>query len=310
MAEVFPVSTGHPEYSGTLIPEIWSPRLLVKFYTATVFGDIANTDHEDEIQGMGDTVHIRTTPDMVVSKYKMGMKLEYQTPEPSVVDLLIDEGDYYATRLDDVARVQADYNALDDWTSDAAQQLKITIDEQILADIYSDAHASNYGNTAGAKSSGYDMGAVGTPLALTRDNIVDFITDCSSVLSEQDVPDDANRWVVLPEWACNLIQKSDLKDASLSGDATSIARNGRVGTISNMTVYRSNQLAQTTDGSYTTTESMFGHISALTFASQLVQNRGPFEHPDYFGNFVKGLQVWGKKVQKPEALGWAHIRKV
>ena len=309
MAEVFPVSTGHPEYSGTLIPEIWSPRLLMKFYTATVFGSIANVDHEDEIQGMGDTVHIRTTPDIVISEYKMGMKLEYQTPEPSVVDLLIDKGKYYATRLDDVARVQADYNALDDWTNDAGQQMKIAIDLGILADVYADADANNYGATAGAISSSFNMGAVGTPLVITRDNVVDFIQDASSVLSEQDVPDDSNRWIVLPEWACNLIGKSDLKDASLSGDSTSIARNGRVGLIGNIEVYRSNQLARTTDGAFTTDEVIFGHVAALTFASQLVENRGPFEHPDYFGTFVKGLQVYGYKVQKPEAMGWAHIRK-
>lgn len=41
MAEVFPVASGYPEHSGILIPEIWSPKLLVKFYKATVFGDIA-----------------------------------------------------------------------------------------------------------------------------------------------------------------------------------------------------------------------------------------------------------------------------
>jgi len=32
--------------SGTYIPEIWSGKLIVKFYQATVFGAIANTDYE------------------------------------------------------------------------------------------------------------------------------------------------------------------------------------------------------------------------------------------------------------------------
>lgn len=38
---VYPISAGYPDYSGTMIPEIWSPKLLIKFYEATVFGEIA-----------------------------------------------------------------------------------------------------------------------------------------------------------------------------------------------------------------------------------------------------------------------------
>jgi hypothetical protein len=43
----FPVAAGQPTtypYSGTFIPEIWSGKLLVKFYDATVLTAIANTD--------------------------------------------------------------------------------------------------------------------------------------------------------------------------------------------------------------------------------------------------------------------------
>ena len=41
-------AAGHPDYSadGTskFIPQLWSGKLVTKFYAATVFGDIANTD--------------------------------------------------------------------------------------------------------------------------------------------------------------------------------------------------------------------------------------------------------------------------
>lgn len=40
----FAVAAGSPSYSGTFIPEIWSTKLQVKFYSATVFGAISNTD--------------------------------------------------------------------------------------------------------------------------------------------------------------------------------------------------------------------------------------------------------------------------
>jgi len=43
---MYPVAAGLTTHSGSYTPEIWSLKTLVKFYTATVFGSIANTDYE------------------------------------------------------------------------------------------------------------------------------------------------------------------------------------------------------------------------------------------------------------------------
>ena len=47
---VMPVAAGYPDYSSTgtskFIPAIWSTKLVIKFYKATVFGEISNTDYE------------------------------------------------------------------------------------------------------------------------------------------------------------------------------------------------------------------------------------------------------------------------
>ena len=40
------------------------PDMNAKFYATTVFGDIANTDWQGEVSGMGDKVYIRTRPDI------------------------------------------------------------------------------------------------------------------------------------------------------------------------------------------------------------------------------------------------------
>ena len=42
----FGVADGHPQYSGTFIPEIWAGQLLVKFYDATICSSITNTDYD------------------------------------------------------------------------------------------------------------------------------------------------------------------------------------------------------------------------------------------------------------------------
>lgn len=306
--EVFPVAAGNPVYSGSMIPEIWSPKLLYKFYRATVFAEIANTDYEGEIANKGDTVHIRTTPDIVINDYEDGQSLDYQQPEPNTVDLLIDKGKYWAWKDTYVTRKQADYNYVDDWTSDASIQMRVNIDRGILADVYADAASANSGATAGAISESFDLGATGAPLALTRDNVIDFIQDLGTVLDENDVPEEG-RWAVFPSWVVNLIGKSDLKDASLTGDSVSVLRNGRVGMIDRFTIYRSNQLSTTTDGSYTPTNVIAGHPAALTFASQLTENEGPFKHPNFFGDFYRGLQVYGYEVLKGQAMCHGYVRK-
>ena len=88
-----PVAPGHPQQSGILIPnKVWAGKLLVKFYEATVLGDIANTEYEGEISDMGDNVVIRTTPSITIRDYSKGGNLTVERPEPEIKELPIDKG--------------------------------------------------------------------------------------------------------------------------------------------------------------------------------------------------------------------------
>lgn len=99
---VYPLDSGITEsgyvaasgLSGTYIPEIWAGKLLVKFYAATVFASIANTDYEGSISSHGDKVKIRTIPDLTIRDYEIGDSLTYERPRQANVDLLIDKGKY------------------------------------------------------------------------------------------------------------------------------------------------------------------------------------------------------------------------
>ena len=299
-----PVAAGHPQLSGITIPnKIWSGKLLVKFYEATVLGEIANTEYEGEIANQGDNVVIRTTPTITIRDYSKGQSLQTERPEPETIELTIDRGKYWNVAVDDVDKFQSDYSYIDDWTRDASEQLKITIDTLVLGDIYGDAHASNVGNSAGAKSGDITLGVASTPKVLDKTNILDWIIDIGTVLDEQNVPE-SDRFVVLPVWACGMVKKSDLKDASLAGDGTSIMRNGRLGMIDRFMIYRSN-LLNDSGGEF---DVVAGHKSALTFASQML-NSETLRAESTFGTLVRGLQVFGYKVVKPEALVHSVISK-
>ena len=57
------------------VPTLYAGKLLVKFYEASVLGEIANTDYEGMIKDQGDTVVIRTLPTINVSDHEKGMVL-------------------------------------------------------------------------------------------------------------------------------------------------------------------------------------------------------------------------------------------
>lgn len=303
----YPVASGLTTHSGNYTPEIWSGKTLIKFYTATVFAAISNTDYEGEIKEKGDTVHIRTIPDITIRNYTIGQSLQQERPIPTVVDLLIDQGKYYCLSINDVERAQGDIPYVEKWTDDAGMQLKISVDSDILSNVYADAHASNKGNTAGAVSSSITLGTTGSFVTVDKTNILDYIVDMGTVLDEQNVPE-TQRWLVLPAIFCGMIKKSDLKDASLSGDGTSIMRNGRLGIIDRFMLYSSNQIATTSDGGTTVYNNLFGHPSALTFASQLIKNE-TLKNPNDFGDLLRGLQVFGYKTIKTEAMGHFYAAK-
>jgi len=291
--------------SGTYIPEIWSGKLLEKFYTATVFAAISNTDYEGEIKNHGDKVIIRTVPDITINDYEIGQSLDYERPRSANIELLIDQGKYYAFNVNEVEKKQADINYVDRWAEDASEQLKISIDSDILSAVYASAATANKGATAGVISGGIDLGTTGTnggsAEALTNGTVVDKMVECGQVLDEQNVPNN-NRWFVLPAWMATRIKLSELSEASYAGDGTSMMRNGRIGIINNFELFVSNQVYSVAEGTATLYYPIFGHKSAITFASQLVNNE-MIPNPDDFGQLMRGLQVYGYKVVKPDAMG-------
>src|ERR1035437_7393192 len=123
------------------IPEIWSGKLVEKFYASTVLAAISNTDYEGEIKNKGDRVKIRTKPTINIYDYTAYSLLGLDRPVGGTVELYINNGKYFSLILDDVYEIQSDLNLLSMWSDDAAQQLKITVDRDVLRGILNGADA-------------------------------------------------------------------------------------------------------------------------------------------------------------------------
>jgi hypothetical protein len=303
----YPSSGGSPNYSGTFIPEIWSGKLIQNFYDTTVLASISNTDYEGEIRRMGDTVNIRTQPNITIRDYVKGQSLSVEQPEAPKLQLLIDKGDYFACVEDDIDRIQSDVKQMDMWSKDASEQMKIKIDQRVLTDLLPGIAAQNKGATAGAKSAAFNLGTTASPLTVTKDGastttaVIDLIVDMGTVLDEANVPQ-SDLLLVITACMAGLIKKYDLKDASMTGDTTTPLRNGRIGKIDRFTLYVSHNLYVASSK----TSLIAGHKMGFTFASQMTEMES-LRAESTFGNIVRGLQVYGYKVVKPQALAQAIV---
>jgi hypothetical protein len=319
---IYPTGSAQPNpaYSGTFIPEIWSGKLIEKFYAATVLAVISNTDYEGEIRNQGDRVHIRTKPTITIRPYLVGGNLQVDRPASNIVDLVIDKGQYFNEILDDVMEVQSDINLMGIWSDDAAQQMKITIDSDVLLGILGSAAAANQGLTAGAISGNINLGVTGTPLPVVANpanppvagqvTVLQAILRLGQALDEQNIPEQG-RWVVIPAWAATMIKESELRQAYLTGDATSPLRNGRLGMIDRFTLYVSNLLPHgpvTGPPALAAGEWVFyaGHAHGLTFASQISKVE-TLRSEMTFGTLLRGLQIYGYKVIDGKALAQAVV---
>lgn len=309
-------SSGNSLQSTGFVPEIWSGKLVEKFYASTVLTAISNTDYEGEIKGQGDRVKIRTKPTITIRAYKADGLLNLDRPTGGTVELYIGNGYYFSLVLDDVMAIQSDLNLMTMWSDDAAQQLKIAVDTDVLDGIVGGMAAANQGATAGAITGAINLGVKNTPLSVvgrtpgTGDvEIVDVLMRLGQVLDEQNIPEEG-RWVVMPSWAGRMIKQSELRQAYLSGDGVSMLRNGRLGMVDRFTIYVSNLLPNNSTDSTNFASGEWpifaGHSHGLTFASQISKVE-TLQSEMTFGRILRGLQVYGYQIVDGKALAQAQV---
>lgn len=266
--------------AANFIPEIWSKKLQAKFYASSVLPSISNTDYEGEITGEGNKVKIRTVPSVTVADYTG--TVSYADVTTQVVELNIDKAKSYAFKVDDILKVQADIAFQNEATKDASEQMRIAVETDVLANVVTGATTT------------LDKASV------SSSNILDHILEAARKLDELNIPD-SDRFLVLSPLYIEMLKKSDLKLAYLTGDGQSPLRNGKVGAVDRFTIYQSNLLAAGTGGDAGKTLCLAGHPKAICFASQFVKTE-TVRLTDTFGDGVRGLKVYGYKVVVPNAL--------
>lgn len=170
---------------------------------------------------------------------------------------------------------------------------------------------SDLGAVAGPTSiplaAGGGAGAVTSPL--------EVLNRMARILDQKNV-DTEDRWFVADPVFYELLMDENSKlinnDYAAGQDAGGVLRNGRVvsGLIRGFKVYKSNNLPFIGTGPGTSagagSETNFGvlvagHMSAVATAQQLAKTES-YRDPDSFADIVRGMQLYGRKILRPEGL--------
>ena len=283
--------------SGNFLPIIYSQKVQKFFRTASVVEDITNTDYAGEIENYGDTVNIIKEPTITVSSYTRGGQINLQNLADDQLQLTVDQANAFAFTVDDIEERQSHINFEALATSSGAYALKDSYDENVIANMF-----SNAGTTVGSDGSGTDTG-----FGSSETDPTDILANSAKRLHAADVPTD-NRWFLgTPEFYEQLGQASaKLMDASVTGDGTSPLRNGNVmdGQVNGFRLYMTNNFAASSTSNYF--KVMFGHMSSTATANQIAKTE-VVRDPDSFADIVRGLHIFGRKVLRTEALIARHL---
>ena len=291
--------------SGNWVPAVYSQKVQKFFRRASVVEDITNTDYAGEIENFGDTVNIVKEPSITVSDYARGQTVNTQTLADDKLQLTVDQGSYFAFKVDDIEERQSHVNWEALATSSGAYSLKKNYDYNVLKNIYDNA-ATSAANT----------GTDGSPIDgdAATDTLADVISAAKTVLDGNDVPEE-NRWFVAPPAFYKQLRKAGAKimDQSVMNDGSaSSMRNGLVTDrpLFGFRLYSTNAIAVSsgsaashTFGSAGSNEYalLYGHQSAVATANHIAKTE-LIRDPDSFSDIVRGLHVFGRKVLRSDAV--------
>ena len=283
--------------SGNWLPVIYSQKVQKFFRTASVVEDITNTDYAGEIENFGDTVNIIKEPTISVASYTRGGQINIQNLADDQLQLVVDQANAFAFKVDDIEERQSHVNWEALATSSGAYALKDSYDENVIA-----AMVSGAGTTVGSDGSGTDTG-----FGTSETDPANILANAAKRLHAADVPTD-NRWFLgTPEFYEQLGQASaKLMDASVTGDGKSPLRNGNVleGQVNGFKLYMTNNFAASTTSNYY--KVLYGHMSSTATANAIAKTE-VVRDPDSFADIVRGLHVFGRKVLRSEALQCRHL---
>jgi len=287
-------STGMNFPNNAFIPTIYSPRLISKFYAASVCNVITNQHWQGEIKEKGNTVILRQRPDISVSPYVKNEKTIWTPINDVSQKLEIAYAFEAAVPLDIVDMHEFDINVQPELMDEIANRLRIRIETTILGSVYADAqstiayNAFGTGTGTGATYSDWDA----TPTL--------FLSKAHELLDMSFAPQE-DRWLVMHPAMMTRLKQAVPLYALNAGTVQGALQRGFVGELEGFKIYTSPFIpgAGTVANPY---YAIAGHIESITLATQFTHFEVLPFLIDYTGQGLRAVNAFGFKTVKPDCL--------
>lgn len=256
------------------IPEVWAAGVTQSFIANQVVIPTLNNAFTGEVTA-GNKVHIINATTPTISDYSATRSITAEALNDTEVVLDIDQEKAFSVNVDDVDRVQAS-SEFAPWVDSAGRALAEDAETYVLTEML-----------AGASDGNPDDVEIET-----ADEAKAAIRAIRKEMANNKVPAAGRFVVVNPDMADLLIQGLD--DASVAGTDSEL-RNGVIGRLYGFTVVESPLFSADAPAAIGYHEAMFAFVSQI-------QSLESLRNPTKFADIVRGLNVYGGKVLKNEAV--------
>jgi len=273
------------------IKTVWDANIQTPLRKALVFGGVANTQYEGQVNQLGDKVRMIQTGNVTINAYTRGQALTRQTLNDAAADLVADQSHYFDFEVNDVDAVQAKQALLTGYTDSAAYGFRDVIDAYI-AGLHAEAGLHNYATGT-------------TPWDVTSANVEDAVLAVDEQMSTANIPQ-VGRYLIVPEW---FKQKIILATLDHRFDNTNAFDNGMIGKFLGFDILVSNNVSHTVVATGDHAKIFAGVRNVSLTLAQALTNVEAFRPEAAFADAVKGFLVYGAKVARPDMLCVLHADK-
>lgn len=266
------------------IPSVWAESINRELERACVFMEDCNRQYEGDVSSKGDSVHIlgvgKPTIKSLSRDNASGQIEDAEEISDSSVILNIEQIRYFNYMVGDIDKAQAVGGLMDTLSAETSEALANEMDKYIAA----------------MATSGDVERISGTPMLVTKDNVLEILDDAIQKLQENDVNMASGVTVtVTPRFYKLFKQAYTSKDTNNS----EFLQNGKVAMYGNVTVKLSNNVAKTDDGA--TDNIMIRTKRAIAFVNPLTHTEA-YRPEKSFADAVKGYVLFDGRVVRPKEI--------
>lgn len=297
-------ASGHFSVGRTLASSKFASAYLDNFYAKSIIPEVTVQNKDLALgSGIGSSVIFVKDPVPEIHNYTLNQELQVSQLDIQTVQLTIGRAKYSNIKVDDVESktIEELTPYLMRYRDQVSKAMDRDISGELLYEIPHSAAPCNTGRRAGKRSGMFDLGTLGAPVVLTRDNIISVIANMRTVLSEQNLNTD-DLYVVLPtEAEALLLAHPTFINACTTGMKSTLAT-GRVINFFGLNFVFSNLMPQYTDGGKLTYTIFMGNKQATGFVTTLNVTEEISGVSNYFGKTWRSLQVYDFAVLYPEMI--------